>query len=470
MSRGSSGFSAVKNARYASLDSVIQGRFEKVAQLNGSIQGEVIKTASLDAYTSLYTTYELSASLNANVFSSTLLLGLVSYWKLDGNGTDSVGSNNATPNSITFSAGKINQCAVGSGSGYLDAGATNLNLPVVSIAAWVKMNSSNYWFFVTRCVANGVSQSVYELRTDPSLNLQMLGPGGAGVTSSVSLGTGVWRHVVGTRDAGNVYRVYIDGVLCGTASGPAPSSLPSQPTVLGTRDDRYTYMNFSMDEVGIWNRALTDAEVVELYNRSLGQSYPFGSNAPISTTLSAYWAFENNYADSVGAYAGTGTNVTFAAGKNDQSAVFNGTSSRVTIPALSCGTNFTVAGWIYPTSGSINWQTIIGQDTNNAIYRRPSGAIEFYNSGGSTSTTPLNQWSHVAVVVNNGSLRYFINGTKDVFTGSHGATTMNIIGYSNSGSEFFQGNIDELGVWTRPLLDSEITELYNSGAGIYYPF
>lgn len=44
------------------------------------------------------------------------------------------------------------------------------------------------------------------------------------------------------------------------------------------------------------------------------------------------------------------------------------------------------------------------------------------------------------------------------------------IGASNAGSggNFFDGIIDEVGIWNRRLTDAEIDELYNSGAGITY--
>ena len=36
--------------------------------------------------------------------------------------------------------------------------------------------------------------------------------------------------------------------------------------------------------------------------------------------------------------------------------------------------------------------------------------------------------------------------------------------------EEFDGIMDEVGIWNRVLSDSEITELYNGGAGLTYPF
>ena len=92
----------------------------------------------------------------------------------------------------------------------------------------------------------------------------------------IFLGLGVWHHIAVMRSAVGGGTIYTDGVLrasgvCGFPSGP----LPSQPTLLGSRDDNYTGMGFQMDEVGFWNRELTAGEVTSLYNAGAGIQYPF---------------------------------------------------------------------------------------------------------------------------------------------------------------------------------------------------
>jgi len=46
-----------------------------------------------------------------------------------------------------------------------------------------------------------------------------------------------------------------------------------------------------------------------------------------------------------------------------------------------------------------------------------------------------------------------------------------ILGPQRAGAlVIFDGNIDEVGIWDRILTTDEITELYNAGAGLAYPF
>lgn len=36
--------------------------------------------------------------------------------------------------------------------------------------------------------------------------------------------------------------------------------------------------------------------------------------------------------------------------------------------------------------------------------------------------------------------------------------------------QYFNGSIDEVGIWSRELTSGEVTSLYNAGAGLQYPF
>lgn len=47
---------------------------------------------------------------------------------------------------------------------------------------------------------------------------------------------------------------------------------------------------------------------------------------------------------------------------------------------------------------------------------------------------------------------------------------MGAIDNSGSASTFYDGDIDEVGTWSRALTSGEVTTLYNGGAGLQYPF
>jgi hypothetical protein len=116
----------------------------------------------------------------------------------------------------------------------------------------------------------------------------------------------------------------------------------------------------------------------------------------------------------------------------------------------SSTSTFTIEGWIFPTAAAIstsNIPAVIGdmQPTSTAAYwsfgTLASGAVTFYwFDGGSknatTSTTvPLNVWTHIAVSVNANAITIYINGVQQSLTGT---TTLTNRTGSNSSIAFGQ--------------------------------
>lgn len=85
-----------------------------------------------------------------------------------------------------------------------------------------------------------------------------------------------WHYCVLTYD-GSIIRLYVDGVEVGTKSSTAaPDSAGNQPLRIGanslkTASNSYNWLYFtgSIDEVRLWNRAITSQEVTDQYESSL---------------------------------------------------------------------------------------------------------------------------------------------------------------------------------------------------------
>jgi hypothetical protein len=78
---------------------------------------------------------------------------------------------------------------------------------------------------------------------------------------------------------------------------------------------------------------------------------------------------------------------------------------------------------------------------------------------------------------NTNRAKIYVNGSN--VTSSSGGTiqssTLSYSTYLNTGylhgsGSFYNGYLDEVGVWSRALTSSEVTQLYNSGLGLQYPF
>lgn len=91
-------------------------------------------------------------------------------------------------------------------------------------------------------------------------------------THNRSLAAGAWHHVVhsfATSGANTVMTVYIDGELVGTATQPT-TAMDFRGINFGANRSGARIFDGMMDEIGIWNRALSPAEATLLFQ--LGSS------------------------------------------------------------------------------------------------------------------------------------------------------------------------------------------------------
>lgn len=231
-----------------------------------------------------------------------LTTNLVSYWKLDessGNAADSVGSNTLTNNNTaTFSAGKINNGAnlASASTQYFsiaDASQTGLDLSGdFTFNLWYKLTdlSATYRGLITKYksddTALAYSLQVYPNATHPQFILHLSSGGTFGpyeTYQATGQGTGAWHMLTISYNATTgVGSWYIDGSsVSPTVSGTMPTSIynSAEAFLLG-KGAGSNGMNGSLDEVGIWNRALSASEVSQLYNGGAGLQYPFSSFIP----------------------------------------------------------------------------------------------------------------------------------------------------------------------------------------------
>lgn len=199
--------------------------------------------------------------------------GLVGYWPLDessgsaiadssgnGNGGTLSGSFSRTSTTppLTFSDPE----AVTLSGGYASLGINNLpaNNAVQSISLWVKL------------VSNGGTQNMIALANSGSSSGVQVGIRGGGLTAwswgggtliSTSLpSTGVWHHVAYTWDGTN-NQLYLDGVAATSTTTAHQIATPSQ-AFLGTYDGADELLSGSLDDVRVYNRALSSTEVSTL--------------------------------------------------------------------------------------------------------------------------------------------------------------------------------------------------------------
>ena len=241
-------------------------------------------------------------------------------------------------------------------------------------------------------------------------------------------------------------------------------------------------------------------------------SLPTESSSSLVNGLLAYWALEDATNTERLDCSGNGysltpsNNPTKIAGVVGQGDRFygNGVPARwlsgLTVPTFAITNGFSAAAWVSnSTSGNTG---IIGDclsgapDTGWFVARYtgsfPSAAyFQIFQSGSSymyvtgTALITNNVWQHVVCTYagtgTNGMLVY-INGTLDSISSriQAGAIPTNInnstyfiVGARSSpyvgGNDWLMtGAVDEVGLWTRSLTSTEVSELYNAGSGKYF--
>lgn len=207
----------------------------------------------------------------------TLKDGLISYYKLDGNSTDSLSVNNGTDSNITYTGGKINQCASFNGSASIN---TNSKFSFINtsglftINLWMKFNNFNSGsqFFMGNNPGN-VSSGFYLGNSSGNLSVYLHPTSPASINGVFTDNN--WNMLTLTSDATTVY-VYKNGNLFGTAPFTLNISVcPNNVTLGQINTFNSSRLNGFMDEVGFWSRRLSDSEVAKIYNAGGGLSYPF---------------------------------------------------------------------------------------------------------------------------------------------------------------------------------------------------
>lgn len=152
--------------------------------------------------------------------------------------------------------------------------------------------------------------------------------------------------------------------------------------------------------------------------------------------------------------------------------------------SMPSGTSFTIAGWIKPESVAITAPlickaTATGVGTEYLIFVNAATDFRARVADGTNQATVTNtvtpvsgNWFFVAFRVDLAGdiIRLRVNATDATtvaYTGDSQDTSsaVNVGRLPYSISNRADGDIDELGIWKRVLSDTEITALYNSGAG-----
>ena len=307
-----------------------------------------------------------------------------------------------------------------------------------------------------------------------------------------------WYHVVAVYDGTNI-NAYVDGV---SYTGGAVTYDNSSTYCIGSYNCGDELFNGKIDEVYLWNRALSAAEIIALYTSSNNQKINSSKNSRLPSGLVGLWSFnggdisngvalDRSGSGNNGNLFNIATSTFYDAGKVGQGFNFDGSNDYVSVGSLS-SYSFVQNTGVFSATAWIKLATTAGQQAifGSSETRSAKGFVLFYTGNqllhqayngdgvtyvfvGTSAASSLSDtnWHHVAWTGDGSNVRVYIDGVVSgslagVGNLSSGDSTRTVlVGASNaaSPSNLFSGIIDEVRIYNRALTAAEIKQLYDMG-------
>jgi hypothetical protein len=446
---------------------------------------------------------------------------LVAHWKFDeGHGEiahDYVGGNHGTLSGTTIpewtNDGKIGKALnFSESSGYVSV-ANNQSLDItgeLTISAWINLatldDGANF------ALVDRGNYSQYQLKVDNSRKVvaslwhnstrrnYCYGQGN-------SIGLGQWEHVAITYDGTGTVKSYLNGKKqCSHTRDDGPIDAKVATLQIGKASSYY--WNGFIDEVKIYNTALTQEEILQDYNQGMaavmGQSSAnTGSTAPGGSAAQEYcvpglddtcrppvaeWNFEENTGDTAYDTSGNGNdgtlvnmdNSNWVAGANSSGAAlsFDGEEGYVTANGAAQSPPFSVFTWVKPENvsrGTVVSLHSSGGNRNIFFWAQDDSTAKFSHWDStntyveSNNTFDIDKWHHIGWVIDSsGDGKMYINGQEEASWSNADLNSVNqfSIGQEWDGgtaSDFFLGLIDQVRIYDYARTPAQIAWDYNRG-------
>jgi len=415
-----------------------------------------------------------------------------------GNGNHATGYNGPTLTTDRF--GNPNSAYLFDGTNdYMSIPHSDVfNANSISISSWVYPIStpSPYNGFINKKDSTSNLSTIKSFGT--AANSQMIRVStkfSDGTQYEPSIATGLtlnqWNHVVYIIDNGTL-KVYLNGNLVlndNTYSGYTLST-NTAPLTIGVTYwfpsatfNKY-YWNGKIDDINIYDSALTDCQVAALYNENSGliASYPFNGDALDVSGNNQNGTMFNGVESTTDRF-----------GNPNAAFLFDGVNDYISIPSSSSFNTdvFTISGWIYPIStpssyhGFINKKDSLtnvtningfGTSANTSMIRFSAKFTDGtgYEPSESNGVT-VNHWNHVVYVYNFGTIKIYLDGNLvlndntsngKTITKTSAPITIGVTYWFPSQTfekYYWNGKIDDIKIYNRELSSCEIADLYTPG-------
>lgn len=414
--------------------------------------------------------------------------GMVSWWPGDNHSSDiQDGNDGLLQGGAGYAAGKVGPAFSlnGSSAYMLIPPSASLSPSTLTVDFWINPDSTGgsrglFW--------KGNHEYLIEL-TNGIVKFGSTDASGSYTefVGTTVVPTGQWTHVAVTHD-GSTRKIYVNGVEEPVGAGdPNQSGLffgASDNVVIGARFDASgQFFDGLIDEVEVFDRALTAAEIDDIYDADVAGKCR--SCTPPPADLTGWWPGDGNFHDIQNGYNGTQSGgVTFDTGEVGQAMSFDGTDDTVTVNDFpDPNSAYSFDAWVYwKGRASVTHDAILvrtqdsggsGADSYAMFIFADNGIYSLYNVIGETTTlntppgsVPINEWFHVAQTFDGSTLKVFINGQLQASTSASRTPTTDLLAFGTRlGTQHpINGLLDEIEIFSRALSDAEVLDIYAAGA------
>lgn len=364
--------------------------------------------------------------------------------------------------------------------------STNMNLESgFTINAWVRYKSGGTKIIACKHVCGFVNGFLFGVDTDGQIQLWLGQSGWSIVRTNQTFVENKWYMMTATYDASSsMGKIYINGELRGSGS-VTYNNFSSNPISIG---DSYQNncvagnMNGAVDEIKIYNRALSAAEIINEYNKTY-------------TDLALFLPFNGNANDE----SGSGNNGTVNGalltqdrfGLNNRAYQFDGINDYISItdnPNLFSD-ELTISWWYKLTEIPGPAAVVIGWVDGGHRYQQffNGGQLNYLNGYNVAQAgiyfnpiyglNDLNVWKNVVVTyqktgTSTSTSSIYVDGELKQ-TDNHNLAMDYVPGFEffigkNHNGNYFKGFLDDIYIYRRVLDSAEIVALYNDSTS-YLP-
>ncbi|MBK9565184.1 MAG: hypothetical protein IPO37_08395 [Saprospiraceae bacterium] len=291
-----------------------------------------------------------------------------------------------------------------------------------------------------------------------------------------------WKHVVMTHD-GTADKMYMNGVKVNEKAYAGALGKTTSPLGIGYDPiDKGNYFDGQLDEVMIFDTALTATQITALYTAQ--------STAPTITTNSKVASYLFNEFGKDGSVFGNtaaiqgATHTTDRFGYGNSAVSFDGKTSKVTASnSAQLNSAFTtISFWVkvgsLPAQGEVyllsnggwqeRWKISLPSHGKPVFTVKTTTCCNDMDSGNGNELKP-GEWKHVVMIHDGTADRMYMNGVKvnqKAYAGALASTVHPLgIGYDpiDKGS-FFDGQLDDIEIYNYAFTDQDVTTLYNAQA------